>query len=111
MLWLSPLPLILPVLLLLLMLALCCSWLDFVERKLKFVAVVVRLQSNFRRKGPMKYLQWLRERFQRQPFAATQIQRFWRHRRRRVIINKFLRLKRLLQYKVRVVQATFVRVT
>lgn len=77
------------------------SWLDFIERKIKFEATVIRIQALFRRRGPMKYLRWLRERLGKQPAAAVKIQQFWRRRRERMAINRFMRLKRLIQYKVR----------
>ncbi len=73
---------------------------DFVERKLAFVEVVVKVQGLYRRRGPIKFLKWLKLLKSMEPAMATRIQRFWRHRAQRIVINKFLRMKRLLQYKV-----------
>jgi hypothetical protein len=79
----------------------CRSWLDFIERKHEFEQFVTRMQSLWRRRGPMKYLQWLRDIRRQRPFAALKIQRWYRQCKQRHIVNKFLRLKRLLQYKNR----------
>ena len=77
-----------------------CSWREFIERKRAFLYFVIKMQTHFRRRGPMKYLAWLRRIRDQQPFRAVQIQRAWRRRKQNAVARKIIRMAALLTYKV-----------